>query len=204
MLPSLRYLLALLLLLALEAYGGEPPLPPLADHAVILAFGDSLTYGTGVSPERSYPAVLQQLSGRQVVNAGVPGEVTAEGRARLAATLQAVKPQLLLLCLGGNDMLRGVSSDEIAQNLEQMVSISREQGVPVVLLGVPRPALLGIKLAPFYPQLAERLQLPLEAEAIPAVLADDRYKSDQLHPNAAGYRRIAEAVYRQLVTRGAL
>ncbi len=179
-------------------------LPPLAQDAVILAFGDSLTYGSGVGPEQSYPAILEQLSGRRVVNAGVPGELTAGGLERLTDTLQEYRPQLLILCLGGNDMLRKKDTAEIARNLEQMAAVSRAQGVPVLLLGVPRPAIFGLESAALYYDLAERMQLPLEADIIPAVLSDNALKSDQIHPNAAGYRLIAEAVLEKLRRSGAL
>lgn len=201
---ALRPLLYLALLLALAACTRGPQLPPLPGDAVILAFGDSLTYGTGATPETSYPAVLQALSGRRVINAGIPGEVTAGGVARLANTLEEVRPKLLILCLGGNDMLRKLDLDTAARNLEEMVRISRAHGVPVLLLGVPRPALFGLESAPFYFDLAQRQALPLEADIIPQVLSDSRLKSDQIHPNAAGYRRIAEAILIKLRQSGAL
>lgn len=191
-------------LVVLAACSREPQLPLLSDDAVILAFGDSLTYGTGAVAEQSYPAVLQQLSGRQVINAGVPGEMTAGGLERLAETLEEQRPQLLILGLGGNDMLRKRPLAEVAENLEQMILISRAQGVPVLLLGVPRPAIFGLESAPLYHDLAERLEVPLEARIIPAVLADSALKADPIHPNAAGYRRIAEAIHRKLVQSGAL
>lgn len=201
---SLRPFLYLLLLLTLTACSRGPQLPPLAGDAVILAFGDSLTYGTGATLESSYPAMLAQLSGRRVVNAGIPGEETAEGLARLADTLEEHQPQLLILCLGGNDMLRHKSLAAAEQNLQQMVAISRARGVPVLLLGVPRPALVNLEPAPFYAELAERLELPLEEEILSEVLSERSLKSDQIHPNAAGYLLIAEAIYKKLQKSGAL
>ena len=201
---TLRSLSCIILLFAFAACSSGHQLQPLNNDAVILAFGDSLTYGTGAPQDKSYPAVLEQLSGRKVVNAGIPGEVTAGGLARLADTLEEVRPQLVILCLGGNDMLRRVSSEETAQNLEQMVAISRAQGVPVLLLGVPRPALFGLESAPFYHELAEKMELPLEDEIISSVLSDSNLKSDQIHPNAEGYRLIAEAIREKLKESGAL
>jgi lysophospholipase L1-like esterase len=201
---QIKLLFLLFLATVITGCSESPRLEPLGSGAVILAFGDSLTYGTGTRKENSYPAVLQQLSGRRVINAGIPGELTAGGRARLAETLNEYQPQLLLLCLGGNDMLRQRSKQEIEQNLEQMVTISREQGVPVLLLGVPRPAIFGLESADFYYRLAEKMAIPLEAEIIPEVLSDKNLRSDQIHPNSTGYRLVAEAIYEKLKQSGAL
>jgi lysophospholipase L1-like esterase len=138
-----RALCALFLALALAGGCGKdaPRLPPLATSDVIVAFGDSLTYGTGAAEHESYPAVLAQLVGRPVVRAGVPGEVTAQGLRRLPAVLDEHQPRLVIVCLGGNDMLRKIASAEIKRNLEGMLRELRARGIPAVLVGVPKPAL---------------------------------------------------------------
>lgn len=191
---STQHFVAFILVLLLAACGEKPPqLPKLGPEDVVLAFGDSLTYGIGAGPEEAYPKILSVLISRQVIGAGVPGETTEGGLERLPAVLDEVKPKLLLLCLGGNDMLRKVNYANIESNLRAMIEAARLRSVPVVLIGVPEPALFG-GTAPFYDKLAEELELPIENKIMQDVLFDRELKSDQIHPNARGYRRMAQAI----------
>lgn len=181
----------------------QPPLPHLGPDDVVLVFGDSLTYGTGVDAAQSYPAQLGQIIGRKVVAAGVPGEVTAQGVARLPGVLDEVQPKLLLLCLGGNDLLRRVDAVSIAANLRTMVGEARQRGIAVVLIGVPEPRLFG-GVPEFYADIAKAAGVPYEGEVLKTVLFDNTKKSDPIHPNAAGYRMIADALAGLLHQTGAI
>ena len=175
----------------------SPKIRPLPADAVVVAFGDSLTAGYGAEAGQDYPSVLARLSGWQVVNAGLSGELSAAGLARLPGVLEEHRPVLVLLCHGGNDILADSSSAPIAANLDAMIRLCREAGAEVVLLAVPRRG-LRLKAAPLYAEVAKRNGVPLVEDAIAEVLSKNALKSDYVHPNAAGYAQIAEAVWRKL------
>ncbi len=181
----------------------EPALRPLAGDSVILAFGDSLTFGSGAGSALSYPSVLAELTQRRVINAGVPGEVSSAGVKRLGALLAEHQPDLVVLCHGGNDILRRLDRDRLRANLVRMIEDSRNAGADVVLLAVPDFGLL-ISAAELYGDVAAETAAPVELDILPDVLADRRLKSDTIHPNAEGYRRVAGAVAAMLGTAGAL
>jgi acyl-CoA thioesterase-1 len=198
-----RYLLAVCIAFLLAACGRAPTLPRLHPQDVIVAFGDSLTHGTGASEDAAYPAVLASLTGHTVINAGVPGDTTASGLQRLPEVLAEYQPRLVLLCLGGNDMLRKQSATSTENNLRRLVQTIRASGAQVVLIGVPEPRLFG-GAPDFYARVAEELQLPLEDDIFNEVLKDNRLKSDPVHANAAGYRKVAERLADFLKQAGAL
>jgi len=198
----LRILLVLLVALA-AGCGAKPRLSPLPQDAVVLAFGDSLTFGTGAAEQESYPAQLEKLIGRRVVRAGVPGEVTAQALARLPAALEEHAPRLLLLCIGGNDFLRRLGNAQAEANVRAMVELARSRGVEVLLVGAPEP---GISVTPpaFYAGIAKQFALPYESSVIGEVLRDASLKSDPIHPNARGYGVIAGRVAELLRNSGAI
>jgi len=198
---------ALLLACSVALYAcsnDTPRLPLLAENTVILAFGDSLTYGSGANENQSYPAVLSKLTGRNVINAGIPGEVSAQGLERLPALLDRYRPELLLLCHGGNDLLRRISSTITRANIESMIDAALQRNIPVLLIGVPKPGLIFLDSAEIYSEIAEKYNLVYEGEVLPDVESDSDLKSDQIHPNADGYQRIAAAIYRLMTESGAL
>ncbi len=191
-------------LMLLSACGGSvPALPRLAPDDVILAFGDSLTYGTGAERQESYPAVLSQLIGRQVINAGQPGELSEAGLKRLSGVLDRHQPALLVLCHGGNDLLRRKPSAQAEENLRQMVFMAKARGIPVVLVGVPPPG-LWLSAADYYEKIATDMRIPYQGEVLPEILGENGLKSDMVHPNRDGYRIMAESIAALLRKAGAV
>ncbi|KFI23109.1 arylesterase [Nitrosococcus oceani] len=185
--------------------GGSPELSKLPPNGIILAFGDSLTYGTGAGGSQySYPSILAEKIDRQVINEGVPGELSGEGVARLSQMLDQYQPHLVILCHGGNDLLRQRTDSQIAVNLREMVELVQERGIEIVLLAVPRPALLFMEPAGFYAEIAGEYQIPIDSETLLNLEKNPAVKSDQIHLNREGYRLLAEAVFRLLRSSGAL
>lgn len=202
-LPATRLLIALIAIASLAGCSKAAKLGKLDANATVLAFGDSLTFGSGANSDQSYPAVLQGLIKRNVVAAGVPGEPSAEGLARLPAVLDEVKPQLLILCHGGNDFLRKLGNDNAAANVRAMVKLARDRGIEVVLMATPKPG-LSLNTPAFYADIAAEFRIPFEEGVLKTVLADNAFKSDLVHPNAQGYARIATALADLLKKAGAL
>lgn len=178
-------------------------LEPLPQNGTILAFGDSLTAGVGVTKDNSYPSALAELSGLTVINSGVSGETTAEGLKRLQEVLDNIKPDLLILLEGGNDILRNKSLSETKANLASMIELAQRNKIPVVLIGVPQKALFS-NSAPLYGELADEYQLVFDDSLIADLQRSPSFKSDYVHFNEKGYRKMATAIYELLKEEGAL
>lgn len=202
------YLLVVLLTVAAAACSsrGGNPVPP---GAVVLVLGDSISAGYRLSPEEAWPARLAERTGWSVVNGGVTGDITGEARARLPGLLEGHQPVLVIVELGGNDMLRRVPLAEARENLAGIITEIRDAGARPVLMAIPQPSVAGavfqsLSDAPIYADLAAELEVPLIEDAVSEVLSDPSLKLDQLHPNAEGSRVLAEKAVKALQELGLL
>jgi acyl-CoA hydrolase len=177
--------------------------------ATVLALGDSLTFGTGATPDTAYPPVLARLSGWNVVNAGIPGHTSAQALERLPGLLAEHQPVLVIVSIGGNDLLRRQDEAALRDNLRRTLAAVREAGAQALLVAVPRPTLAArvtgsLDDHPLYAEIASEAAVPLHAQGWSAVLADERLKSDAIHANAAGYEAFAQGLLATLQASGLL
>lgn len=201
-------LLACLLLLA-PGCGNETRLPPLQPGAVVLAFGDSITAGLGAGPGEDFPARLAAATGWQVVNAGVSGDTAREARERLAPLLAKWQPDLVIVELGGNDFLRQTPAARVGGYLREIVREAQASGARVALVAVPRLSLLRASVgalsdSPVYADIAAEEGVILIPDVLADILSDAGLRADEIHPNAAGYRQLAEGIREELAARGLL
>ena len=188
------------------AAAAVPAATPIGPERVILAFGDSLYAGYGLDRGQSLPDAIQarlRAGGinATVVNAGVSGDTTAAGRQRLAFVLDnmARPPELVMLGLGGNDVLRQLPVTETRGNMTAMLDELRRRHLPVLLTGMKAPPNLGSDYVrsfdAIWPDLAKRYDGVLYPFILDGVIGDPALmQRDRVHPNATGVTRIADRV----------
>ncbi len=174
------------------------------EERVLVAFGDSLTAGLGVSPEETYPARLQEkllLSGYRyrIINAGVSGDTSAGGLRRVEWVLKS-KPDIVILELGANDGLRGLNLAQTRTNLEQIIQRLLAGGTKVVLAGMKLPPNYGADYTKafqsMYADLAKRYDVQFIPFFLDGVAAKADYnQADGIHPTGAGYAVIVENIW---------
>jgi len=201
------FVLLIVAIALLAACGSKPKEEALPAGSRVLALGDSLTAGEGVATEEAWPALLASKSGWEVINGGVSGDTSGEALLRLPALLEQHDPVLVLVTLGGNDMLRHIQQPETIANLEQIISLIKSHGARPLLLATPIPSLLGaafqnLSAPDFYRELADAQQAKLIEDAIADVLSDPQLKGDPLHPSAAGHLRLSENIFEELKSIG--
>ena len=169
----------------------------LKNDSTILSFGDSLTYGFGASVDSSYPSFMQNKIGFRVINAGVNGELSGEGLKRLPKLLEH-KPELVILCHGGNDILQNLSQDKLKDNLLKMIKLIKNSGSEVLLVAVPDFNMLSFKSLSIYEEVADESGVMLEDEVLTYIELHRALKSDYVHPNEKGYEMMADSFIKVL------
>lgn len=182
----------------------QPAPAPVDERPVILAFGDSLTAGQDVAPAENYPSRLQVELDRKgyqyrVVNAGVSGDTTTGGLARIDRWLKQANPEIVILELGANDGLRGQSVPKMKENLAAMIERIRASGALVILAGMQMPPNYGAEYTEPFRQAFVELAAEHQVAFIPFLLdgvAADRNlnQSDGVHPTGEGYEIVVQNV----------
>ena len=202
-------LLIVCFVIQLAACGRDPHFTALPAKANVVILGDSLTYGTGANKGEDYASVLAAKTGWHIVNAGVPGNTSSDGLERLPAILAEGHIDLLIVELGGNDFIRHVPVKETTQHLKTILAQAKAQHIPTLLLAIPEFSPFGAAVGhlsdhPVYEKIAKETQTPLVEDIFSEVLGNYALKADPLHPNADGYRIVAENLYQALIKLGFL
>lgn len=166
-------------------------IPP---NTKVVAFGDSITNGYGVDKDKTYPAQLSELLGVEVINAGINGEMSSAGLKRLPSILEKYSPDILIICHGGNDILRKQNLLKAKENIAQMIKLAKSKNIHVILVGVPAVEVLNLSTAQFYKELSSEYDVALEDSALESILNDSTLKTDQVHPNEKGYELLANKI----------
>jgi acyl-CoA thioesterase I len=189
---------------------GQPLKTPVtaANRPKIIAFGDSLTAGFGLTEKESYPYLLQQKLNAdgynyEVVNAGVSGDTSLGGLERADWTLNQENAEILVLELGANDMLRGIPVAKMKQNLDQIIRKAKAKNLKILLCGMLAPPTMGQQYSQDFTMAFPDLASEHKVEFLPFLLENialkkDLNQGDGIHPNAAGERIMTDNIYKAL------
>ena len=196
-LMAIVIVLALIFTILIKESKEELPYKTLENDSTILAFGDSLTYGFGASIDSSYPSVMQNKTGIRIINAGVNGELSYEGLKRLPKLLLH-KPDLVILCHGGNDIIQNLSNEQLKINLLEMIRLIKNSGSQILLVGVPDFNIVGFNTLSVYKEVAHESGVMYEDEVLKYIELHRALKSDYIHPNEKGYEMMADTFIKLL------
>jgi acyl-CoA thioesterase-1 len=159
----------------------------------IICFGDSLTEGVGAELGEEYPTVLSRELGTRIVNAGQRGDTSARALERISDLIVNKNPRLVIVLLGGNDFLRQVPTEETRKNLKEIVRRIQEHGAMVAIAGM-KLGFFTDEYGPIFQETAQEFGALYIPQVLKGILNDSKFKSDQIHPNGAGYRLIDERI----------
>ena len=195
-----RTFIRILAIAALLGACGKPPkLPTIQPGASVLAFGDSVTFGTGAAAGEDWPTLLASQTGWRIENAGVPGDTAEAGEERIQALLDEHRPRLVIIEIGGNDFLRLRQPKAVKEDVRRLIQAARSAGAQVALVAVPEFSLLGAVTrkpsdSPIYRELGDEEKIPVVSDVFSDILGRPELCADQIHPNAKGYQIWAEAM----------
>ena len=197
------FIVSLTCALLFAACGRSTKLPAIPPGSAVLAFGDSVTYGTGAAPGEDWPSRLAAMTRWSVVNAGIPGDTAEAGKNRIAALLEEHQPALVIIEIGGNDFLRRRPQSAVKEDLRRIIRAAQDARAVVVLVAVPEPSLLGVVArkasdSPIYEELGKEETVPVIGDVFSDILSRAEVRADAIHPNAEGYRQMADGLFEQL------
>ena len=175
-----------------SGWGSPSKISPRAAGTVI-AFGDSLTEGTGASPGNDYPAILSRKFNIQIVNAGRAGDTTTVALDRLDRDVLAKDPRLVMVFLGGNDILRQIPKATTFENLRAILGKLQKKGAAVLLIGFEQGRPLD-SYGRAFADLAKEKNVEFIPDILGGVYGHPELMSDELHPNDKGYAMIANRI----------
>lgn len=165
--------------------------PP--EGKTIVAFGDSLVEGVGATAGNDFPSLLSKKSGVPIINMGTPGDTSAEGLARVEE-VNKQDPKIVLVLLGGNDFLRKIPREETFKNVDDIVVKLQSEGAVVILLGI-QGGILSDQYDEYFEKIAEERGALYVPNVLSGLFGHNEFMSDAIHPNNAGYEKIAEKIY---------
>ncbi len=163
----------------------------------IICFGDSITFGYGVAPQESYPLVLAKMVSEPVINAGIDGDTSTEALNRLETDVLSRDPRLVVIEFGGNDFLRKVPLDLTVNNIKEMVEKIQARGAMVAITDISSGILMKEFRSPYWKIAKEKGAIFIPSVMV-GIITNPQMKSDFFHPNAKGYKIIAERVFRAI------
>lgn len=187
-------------LVLLGACGKTVKLPAIVPGQVVLAFGDSVTFGTGASPGEDWPSLLAAQTGWQIVNAGIPGDTAQAGKNRIQSLLDEHQPVLVIVEIGGNDFLRKRPANDVKEDIRTVLKSIKQSGAQVALVAVPELSLMSIAAgkpsdSPIYKELAREEGVPIVSDVFSEILSQPELCADRIHPNAKGYHQMASGLF---------
>ena len=163
----------------------------------IVCFGDSLTKGVGAEKGKDYPSVLGEKISLPVINSGLKGDTTRDALKRIERDVLAHDPKLVIVILGGNDILNKIPREETFRNIEEIIERIQSQGAMVVL-GTVKLSFIFDPYTKIFRRIAQKYKVLMLRDPLKGVMDNPALKADRIHPNAKGYSLIAENIYKQV------